>query len=316
MSSGVVPPRISIIVVSYNTRDMTLDCLRSIAAQTRIPHEVILIDNASTDGSAEAVRAAHPGVRLMAETTNHGFASANNIAALKAQGEYILLLNPDTVVLDGAIDRLLAFAGRRPEAMIWGGRTLFGDGRLNPGSCFGRMTLWTVLCRSTGLSGVFRKSPLFNPEDYGGWARDSEREVDIVCGCFLLLPARLWRDLGGFDLRFVMYGEEADLCLRARELGARPRITPDAQIVHYGGASETVRADKMVRLYKAKTLLILRHFPSWQRAAGLGLFRLWPLSRWLALRLAGRRERAGDWKAVWDRRAEWQNGWPPLAAGE
>lgn len=304
---GSSAPTLSIIVVSYNTREMTLDCLRSVVAETATPHELIVVDNASADGSAEAIAAAFPDALLLAETENHGFARANNIAAARARGEFVLLLNPDTLVLDGALDRLAAFARARPGARIWGGRTLFGDRRLNPASAWGRMTLWNILCRGAGLTGLFPKSPLFNGEAYGGWDRGSVREVDIVSGCMFLIRRADWERLGGFDSTFVMYGEEADLCLRAAaELGARPAVTPEATIVHYGGASETVRAEKMVRLLRAKAELIRRHLPAWQQPIARRAFRLWPLTRHLAARL--RRRPAGDWGEIWARRAEWQDG--------
>jgi GT2 family glycosyltransferase len=309
-------PTVSVIVVSYNTRAMTLDCLRSLAAETKVSHEVIVVDNASTDGSAAAIAAEFPGIRLMAETANHGFAAATNLAAAEARGDYLLLLNPDTVVLDGAVDRLLAFAQARPEAGIWGGRTLYGDGRLNPASCWRRMTPWNLFCRASGLTGLFPGSGLFNPEAYGGWPRDTERAVDIVTGCFLLIRRDLWQRLGGFDPAFFMYGEEADLCLRARALGAAPRVTPEATIVHHGGASERVRADKMVRLLTAKAELIERHLPAWQRPLARPLLRLWPLSRRIATgalaAATGRAtlaESAANWAEIWRRRAEWRGGY-------
>ena len=305
-------PVFSVLVISYNTRDMTLACLRSIARQTRTPHEVIVLDNASTDGSAGAIAAEFPHIPLLAETQNHGFARANIIAARHARGDYLLLLNPDTLVLDGALDRLLAFARRTPQARIWGGRTVFGDGRLNASSCWRRMTLWSLLCGATGLSAAFRHSPLFNPEAYGGWDRMTEREVDIVTGCLFLISRSDWQALGGFDPAFFMYGEEADLCLRARSvIGARPRVTPEAVIVHYNGASQRVRADKMVRLLRAKHDLIARHFPAWQRPLARAVFAATPLSRRLAFGLAARlrphaAENARVWAEIWARRAEWR----------
>jgi GT2 family glycosyltransferase len=315
-AAPAAPDAVSVIVVSYNTREMTLDCLRSLAAETRAPHETIVVDNASTDGSPEAIAAAFPEVRLLAETANHGFAAANNLAATRARGDYLLLLNPDTLVLDGAVDRLLAFARIRPEAGIWGGRTLYGDGRLNPASCWRRMTPWNLFCRASGLTGLFPGSGLFNAEAYGGWPRDTERAVDIVTGCFLLIRRDLWQRLGGFDPAFFMYGEEADLCLRAHALGAAPRVTPEAVIVHHGGASERVRADKMVRLLSAKAELIERHVPAWQRPLARPLLRLWPLSRRIATgalaATTGRtsfRESSANWAEIWRRRAEWQDGY-------
>ena len=312
-----MPPVVSILIVSYNTRSLTLACLDSILAETaETPVEIIVVDNASTDGSAEAI-SRHPAKpTLIALDANVGFGRANNIAAEKARGRLLLLLNPDTVVLDGAIDRLVDFSNTHPDAGIWGGRTLFADGRLNPTSAWDRMTPWRLLCRVTGLTGLVPRSALLNGEAIGGWQRDSEREVDIVSGCFLLISTSLWRRLGGFDPIYFMYGEEADLCLRARAFGARPRVTPSATIVHLGGASETTREDKVVKLLASKATLIERHFSAGTRRLGLYLNMCWPLSRWLALGLAARltrdrstRERADTWRRVWRRRREWRAGW-------
>lgn len=313
-------PEISIVVVSYNTREMTLACLASVHAETRTPFELVVVDNASTDGSAEAIARAFPEAKLLAEDVNHGFAAAHAVAARHATAPWFLLLNPDTVVLDGAIDKLLDYAKATPEAGIWGGRTLFGDGRLNPTSAWGRMTLFSTVCRLSGLSAIFRNSAVFNSEGIGGWNRDTEREVDIVSGCFFLMRRSDWDRFGGFDPAFVMYGEEADLCLRARREGFRPRITPEATIVHHGGASEAVRAEKMIRLMRAKIELIRRHFHPATRAAGVRLFSLWPLSRylaWKAISLAGRRgaaEKAETWGEIWRRRSEWTGGYGPAPA--
>jgi len=312
----VSDPELSIIIVSYNTLEMTLECIASVKAETRATYEIIVVDNASTDGSAAAIADSHPDITLIAEESNHGFGPAHSIAIERARASWILLLNPDTIVLDGALDKLLAFAKTQPQAMIWGGRTLFGDQSLNPASCFAKMSLWSVFCRVTGLNGIFRRSEFFNSEYYGAWPRDDRREVDIVSGCLFLIRREFWAELGGFDPAFTMYGEEADLCLRAHKLGARPMITPDATIIHYGGASERVRADKLVRLMRAKIELVERHFQPWQRRAGVGLFRLWPLSRRFAYgisaRLTGRRtlkETAEIWRSVWARREEWENGY-------
>jgi len=308
-------PELSVIIVSYNTREMTLECIASVKAETRARIEIIVVDNASTDGSAEAVAHAHADVTLIAEGTNHGFGPAHAIALERSRAPWILLLNPDTVVLNGALDKLLSFARTQPQAKIWGGRTLLGDRSLNPASCFAQMTLWSVFCRATGLNGLFRHSELFNSEYYGAWPRDQVREVDIVSGCLFLISREFWDELGGFDPAFTMYGEEVDLCLRAHKLGARPMITPDATIIHYGGASERVRADKLVRLMRAKTELIERHFPPRQRRAGILLFRLWPLSRRVAYGVAARlsqnerfQEAAAAWREVWLRRNEWSTG--------
>lgn len=314
---------VSILVVSYETREMTLAALDSVVRETKdVSYELIVVDNASRDGSAEAIGQAFPEARLIASKENLGFARGNNLAAESARGEYLLLLNPDTLVLDGAIDKLVAFAKARPKAQIWGGRTVFLDGSLNPSSCWRRITLWNLFCRASGLTGVFPKSALFNSEAYGGWRRDSVREVDIVSGCFLLTRRDLWRRLGGFDPHFFMYGEEADLCLRAKALGARPAVTPQARIVHYGGASERTRTGKMVKLLAAKATLIERHFPAASSSMGLMLLAAWPLSRWVALSALARAtgkarhaEAALTWGEIWTRRAEWMRGWGKMDVG-
>lgn len=303
-------------MISYNTREETLAALRSVQSETRLPHEIIVVDNASTDGSAEAIAEAFPWLRLLAKSHNLGFAAANNVAAHEARGEYLLLLNPDTVTRHNAVDRLVAFADSTPDARIWTGRTTFSDGRLNPGSCFRRMSLWTLACGAIGLNSLFRGSAIFNSEHYGGWKRDSEREIDIAQGSFFLIRREDWEVLGGFDTAFFMYGEETDLCLRARkQLGARPRFTPAAEIVHLGGASEAVRSDKMVRLLKAKQELITRHFPKWQQPIAAVLLRGWPWSRQAGLRIAARltgrdslKTKAATWKEIHDRREEWRDG--------
>jgi GT2 family glycosyltransferase len=173
------------------------------------------------------------------------------------------------------------------------------------------------MCRALALSALFRNSRWFDPESIGGWRRDSVREVDIVTGCFFLLKRRLWERLGGFDRAFFMYGEEADLCLRAAAIGVRCMICPDACIVHYGGASETVRADKIIRLFRAKSLLYQRH---WSRRAarwGPATLDLWVLTRLIALsalRFAGPRARSAfeTWRSIWRGRAEWHDSPPAV----
>lgn len=315
-------PVVSILVISYNTREMTLECLHSVARETTLPHEIIIVDNNSPDGSAAAIAAAfppdtHPHIRLIASGENHGFAEGNNIAAHHARGEYILLLNPDTVVLDGAIDRLVAFAGRTPEAGIWGGRTIFADGRLNPPSVFGDLTLWSLVCRTSGLSLVFPNSPVFESEHYGGWNRNSERAVDAVQGSFFLIRRDLWETLEGFDPTYVMYSEEADLCRRARARGAQPWMTPEATIIHHHGASTRKRADREIMTFTAQATLIRSHFPAWQRPLALGLLKLWPLTRMASGRALAKvlgkphlAEAAERWGEVWRARDRWSAGYP------
>jgi GT2 family glycosyltransferase len=311
---------VSILIVSYNTRDLTLACLRSVYAQTQgVSFEVLVVDNDSRDSSVEAIGKEFPAVRLFAEKRNLGFAGGTNFAASQAEGEYLLLLNPDTVILDGAIQREVQFAREHPEAAIFGGRTLFGDGSLNYNSCHGRPTPWSLFCLGVGLASVLRRSRLFNPEALGVWKRDTVREVDAVSGCFLLMKRELWAQLGGFDKAFFMYGEETDLCLRARRLGYKAVVNPGATLIHYGGASEKVRADKMVRLFRAKAQLFHRHWRKGTVWFGVWMLDCWAFTRMVAmglLRVLQPRRSQGfeAWRDIWRRRGEYHLGRPEAEA--
>jgi GT2 family glycosyltransferase len=308
-------PRLTVIIVSYNTRDLTLAALRTLYAET---HEtdfgVTVLDNASTDGSADAIVDAFAQVNLIRSAENLGFARANNDVAEVTRSEWILLLNPDTEVLDGAVDKLMRFAEANPDYAIYGGRTVFADGRLNPGSVWGRITLWSAFCAAFGLSALFRNVAFFNTEGIGGWARDTVREVDIVQGSFFLVRRRHWEDLGGFDRRYFMYGEEADLCLRARARGARAIMTPEAEIIHLAGASSATRGGKQVLVSQGRAALIRDHWPGWKVPLGLAMMWLGAALRALGFallarlqgRFAPRAEAAGE---VWTRRSEWLRGY-------
>ena len=306
---------LTVIIVSFNTRDLTLKALETLYATT---HEtrlhVVVFDNASNDGSAQAISAAYPQVELIASTENLGFAKANNIVAAQAKTDWLLLLNPDTECHEGAVDRLMAFSRAHPEAGITGGRTVFPDGSLNIASCWMRITPWSAFCSASGLSSLFPRSALFNPEAMGGWPRDTVREVDIVVGCFMMLPRALWNRLEGFDLRYFMYGEEADLCLRAKALGYRPMVTPDAQIMHLVGASSKGQARKYAMIAKARMTLIQDHWPPALVPFGQAMMTLWAGSRALALgaltRATGKkREAAAKWSDIWADRHDWLKGY-------
>lgn len=304
-------PTVSIVIVSYNTRDLTVACLRSVLEHVRgVSYELLIVDNASADGSAEAIREIVPSALVYPLQKNIGFAAANNLASCDARGEYLLLLNPDTLLLDDAVAAMVAFAKQNPGAGIWGGRTLYGDGSLNPTSCWRHMTIWGLMCGALGLRSVFRNSKLLNSEGYGGWNRDSARHIDIVTGCLLLITRSLWDELGGFDPAFFMYGEDADLCLRAAERGYRPMVTPDATIIHHGGRSELSKPDKIIRLLRARQMLIRRHWNAVAAPIGLSLLKASILSRRIAHAIAPRRTGADGrpldkWEAVWRRRREW-----------
>lgn len=307
-------PELTVIIVSYNTRDLTLKCLETLyATSSDVAMRVVLFDNASADGSADAVAEHFPQTELIRSPENIGFARANNLVAESITSEWMLLLNPDTEVHEGAISNLLAFSKQHPEAGITGGRTVFPDGSLNIASCWRRMTPWSLFCSTFYLTRLFPGSELFNPEAMGGWKRDTVRKVDIVVGCFMMLPTALWRKLNGFDARYFMYGEEADLCLRAARLGYQPMITPDAQIMHLVGASSTKHVDKALRVAKAKATLIRDHWKGGFAPVGIAQMWLWGAMRRIVTGLvgavSGRTEQRDRWRLLWKRRRDWLAGY-------
>jgi GT2 family glycosyltransferase len=304
-------PELSILIVSYRKPEMTRACLASVREQAAgMSHEVIAVDNASPDGTPAMIAAEFPEVRLLAMAENLGFARANNLAARHARGEFLLLLNPDTVVLDGALQNLLAFARRRPSAGIYGGRTLTPAGALDPRSCWGAPSAWSLFCFATGLSAAFKRSRAFDPESLGNWERDEEREVGVVTGCLALIPRAVWDELGGFDERFWMYGEDADLSMRARERGYRPAVTPDATIVHHVGGSGTGDASKLVQITTAKVTLVRKHFgPVRSRIAVMLLLAgVWLRATVAATVRTRRSPERSPWQIAWMRRREWRGG--------
>ncbi len=302
---------LSVVIVSYNTCNLTLECLQSVYRETfGIDFEVIVVDNASSDGSPDAISSNYPSVHLLRIDNNIGFAQANNLAIKEALGRSILLLNPDTVVLDGAIQKLLGFARSHPEAGICGGRTLFADRSLNPDSCFGKPTVWSSFCFGLGLSSIFKKNRWFNPEGLGGWSRNTVREVDIVTGCFFLIRKDLWNQLGGFDPLFFMYGEEVDFCLRASKQGHKCLFCPDATIIHYYGASQKIRVERMILIFRSRTLLFMKHWGGMKKSMGVFSLKVWALSRVIVFFLLAKvgskwMDSYYNWLEIWTRRNEW-----------
>jgi GT2 family glycosyltransferase len=305
-----VSPDVSILIVTYKCRDEARECLASIYGREQgVRFETLVLDNASADGTVDTVRSEFPEVRLVALAENVGFAAGVNRLAELASGEFLLLLNPDTVVHPTAIEKLVEFAREQPQHGLYGGRTLNPDGTPHPASCWGKPTLWSLFCFATLLTTVFKGSRLFDPESLGRWQRDTVREVDIITGCLLLVPRSVWTELGGFDLRFFMYGEDADLALRAAALGHRPAITPNAVITHEIGVSSESRPDKLVLVYRAKAALVRKHWPPPKRQVGLALLWIGVGMRALVARTTRARGAAATWPAVWNARRGWLQGY-------
>jgi N-acetylglucosaminyl-diphospho-decaprenol L-rhamnosyltransferase len=297
---------LSVLIVSFNSEPWLPECLGSVTEELRhVAGEVVVVDNASTDGSVALIEAGFPDVRLVRSAVNLGFARAVNLAAANARGEWLLLLNPDTVVSEGAIRELLRFAGDHPGNRMYGGRIVTPDGELDPASCWALPTLWSMLCFATGLSTVGSGSRILDPESLGDWQRDTVREVDMITGALLLIAASDWRLLGGLDEAYFVYGEDADLAFRARKQGIRPIIDPAAQIVHHKSVSTPDKTSKYVLLLAGKATYLSKNWNGPKSATGLFLLRA---GVWLRATLE--RGRPRGWRGAWTQRSRWTGGFP------
>ena len=202
--------------------------------------EVIVVDNASGDGTVAAARAAG-GTKIIERQANGGFAAGCATGAEAATGQWLLFLNPDTVIAPDAVEALLNCAQEHPGTGIVGGRFVHPDGTTDPRSFWGRPSPWSAACFALGLSSLLPGSRFFDPEAPQQWSADpaQERAVPVVSGAFMLVRRQLWDTLGGFDPVFFLYGEDADFCLRAAAAGCRPMVTARAVCQHAGGRSST-----------------------------------------------------------------------------
>jgi GT2 family glycosyltransferase len=244
------------VIVSWNTRDILYDCLQSIIRETQRPYEIIVVDNASSDGSAAMIEAKYPQVVLIANQENVGFAAAVNQGIKVAAGRYLLILNPDTVILAHAIDKMIAwYDDARPDVGCAGCQVLSADGSIY-NTCFTEPNPLNLLLLETGL----HRLPGFGQHNYPGWDRLSERDVDVVAGMFLIIPRRVLDKVGLMDEAYFVYVEEVDLCRRIRQMDFRCVFTPIARIIHYGDEStKQVRELMHVQMQKS-TLIYMRKY--------------------------------------------------------
>jgi len=248
---------VSIIIVSYNTRDLTLDCVRSVYDQTSSSCEVIVVDNNSTDGSAEAVAADFPQAIVLANRDNRGFAAANNQGMEIAKGRHVLLLNPDTVIREEAIDKCLEFMDANPEIGVLGCKVLGADNQ-RQSTCFMTPTLKGIVYSLFIPVALSRSSRRFGRGRYVGNDWSKLQDVAVVAGCFMLVRREVLNKVGLMDPNYFMYQEEVDWCYRIRRAGWRIVYFPDAWITHYGGQATDQYSEKMLILQTKSRLYFIR----------------------------------------------------------
>jgi N-acetylglucosaminyl-diphospho-decaprenol L-rhamnosyltransferase len=233
----------SIVVASYNVWPHLERCLSAVADG---PHEVIVVDSASTDGTQERVRQRFPQVRLIELEQNPGYGGALNAGMAVAGGDYFLVMNADARPLGAGVVRLVEFAEKRPEVGIAGPRLLNADGTLQP-SVRGFPTRWRLATEYLFLRWLAPRSRLLNSFYGAGFDHRTPREVEFLTGAVLLLRRTAIDEVGMFDTEFFMFSEEVDLCYRMHEAGRRVEFTPDAEFVHVGGASTSLDWPPMYR---------------------------------------------------------------------
>ena len=295
---------VAILIVTYNSEKQIVECLRSVYDQARsVRQQVVIVDNNSSDGTVALLREKFPQVKLVLPGQNLGFAKGVNLAARNAEADFLLLLNPDTVVLDHAIDVAVEFARAHPAYGLYGGRTLKPDGSLEPSSCWGLPSLWSMTLFALGLTTLAPRNRWLDPESLGGWARDTVREVGVITGCFLLIGRPAWDRLGGLDERYFMYGEDTDFSLRAWRAGYRPVICPEARVMHEVGQSSSTPLHKALLLYRGKASYVRSRWQGLRQSLGLGLLLLGVGLR--ALASAVLRGRNKTWQGLWQQRQSW-----------
>ena len=245
------------MIVSWNTRELTLDALRSFLPAKDLALEVVVVDNASADGSADAIEAAFPDLRVIRSGSNLGFAGGVNVALRASRHPLILLLNPDTRVLGDAIPRLIDYADAHPEAGIIGPRVLNTDGSLQS-SRFRFPSLLNQALAATYLYKLLPESRFFNRERMGGRQTLEPEPVDAVSGCCFLVRRSVLDAVGVLDEAFFMYAEETDLCYRAWRAGFEVHYAPVGEIVHFGGGSSRLASRRNFLEYRRSILRFFR----------------------------------------------------------
>jgi len=241
------PSDVSVVVVSFNTKDKLRRCLAAIEPE----HEIIVVDNASADGSAEMVAEEFPAATLIRNPKNLGFGAANNLGMSQASSKFTLFLNSDAYASPGAIAQL-SREFEDPGVVAAGGRLLNPDGSLQQSSA-NRLTLWAVFCEQFYLEKLFPRSALFSPY-WNSWRHETSADVEQVMGACLMIPSEKLK----FDERFFLYVEDTDLCRRLRALG-RIRYVPQATFVHELGSSSQVKWQGIARYNRGKVLYFRIH---------------------------------------------------------
>lgn len=253
---------LSIIIVNYNVKYYLAQCLDSVLKATAaLDAEIIVIDNASSDGSVDYLQPKFPQVTFIINNNNRGFGAANNQAATLAKGEYLLILNPDTVIPEDGLQACLKFMKSKPEVGALGVRMIDGFGHFLKESKRGFPSPATAFYKMSGLINAFPTSARFGKYYLGHLPEKKSAEVDVLAGAFMLIKTRVWQELNGFDEDYFMFGEDIDLSYRIIKAGYKNYYFPDVSILHYKGESSNRQSKAFVKMfYEAMQIFSQKHF--------------------------------------------------------
>ena len=204
---------LSIIIVNYNVKEFLQNLIHSIEkASSNLTKEIIIIDNASDDGSVDFIKEKFPQIKLIANQTNLGFGKANNQGLKISTGDYILFINPDTLVSENTLETIISFLKQNPQIGLAGCKIINDNGTFYLPCKRGFPGPWASFTKLTGLSKLFPKSKIFAKYNMTYLDENETHEVDAVSGSFMMIPRTIYNKIGGFDEQFFMYGEDLDLC--------------------------------------------------------------------------------------------------------
>lgn len=256
--------QVSVIIVSFRVKDYLEQCLHSVVrAMENIEAEIFVVDNASGDTTIERLRPLFPAVQWIANTHNLGFARANNQALEKCSGEFVLFLNPDTLIGEDCLRHCIGKMHAQQEVGALGVKMLNGKGRFLPESKRSFPSPLVSFCKMSGLASLFPRSAFFNRYALGNLDEDRDHEVDILAGAFLFTRREILRRIGGFDERFFLYGEDIDLSHRIRQAGWKNLYFSGVTIIHFKGESSSGPSLARLRyFYQAMLVFVRKHYRS------------------------------------------------------
>lgn len=261
--------KLSIVIVNYNVKEFLTQCLDSIfKSQTQYDYEVIIVDNSSKDSGRDQICATFEHIIWVENIENVGFGRANNQGFSLAKGVYTLILNPDTVLQEDTIEKCVSYLIAHPKVGGLGIKGIDGSGQFLPESKRALPTPLVALWKITGLSSIFPKSSVFARYHLGHLSPEENHEVDILVGCFMMIPTKLLLSVGGFDPQYFMYGEDIDLSYELQKTGHKNIYFSESQIIHYKGESTKRGSLNYVRMfYKAMVLFAKKQFTGSSAAA-------------------------------------------------